>query len=504
MSDTPLEASRFDPDEEVSRRSVGRGAMVTAFAQGLKFVVQFISVVALSRLLAPEQFGIMAMATPFFAFLILFQDLGLTQATIQRQTISHAIVNYLFWINMAAGAVLALALLLVSPLIAWFYGEPRVGGLVAAMSILMVIYAAGAQHSAILSRKMKFQWLAIIEVASAALTMIVTVIWALADRSYWALYFGVLAGAIASTSAMWIASRWLPSAPRSCPEARASLGFGASLTGSNLANFLSRNLDNVLIGRVWGSVQLGLYDRAYKLLLFPLSQITNPLSRVMVPSLSRLIKEPERYRSGYLAVMPLILFATLPGVAFAGAMSDRLVPFALGEQWTGSAPIFSALAFAGLLQPLNNPAGWLFISQGRGGDAVRWALFTAACSMCAFALGIPYGALGVAIAISVSEYLRTPLLWAYVGRSGPVTSGDMLRIALPFVAGAHASMLVIWLVSDLLPQQVVLGLISGFALSYAATLAIACLFPCGRAAIAQARSSLANLRGGDRRVAAHG
>ncbi|KKC26948.1 lipopolysaccharide biosynthesis protein [Sphingomonas sp. SRS2] len=503
MPEPPL-VSRFDPDEEVTKRAVGRGAMVTAFAQGLKFLVQFISVVALSRLLAPEQFGIMAMATPFFAFLILFQDLGLTQATIQRQTISHAVVNYLFWINMAAATMLALLLLALSPLVAWFYSEPRVGGLVAAMSVLMMVYAAGAQHSAILSRKMKFQWLAVIEVSSAAATVIVTLLWALVDQSYWALYFGTLAGAITSTSAMWFGSRWLPSLPRACPEAKESLGFGASLTGSSLANFASRNLDNVLIGKVWGSVQLGLYDRAYKLLLFPLSQITNPLSRVMVPSLSRLLSEPERYRSGFLAIMPLILFATLPGVAFAGAMSDRLVPFALGEQWTGSAPIFSALAFAGLLQPLNNPAGWLFISQGRGADAMKWALFTAACSICAFALGLPYGALGVAIAISVSEYLRTPLLWAYVGRRGPVKARDILRIALPFVTGAHISMLIIWLVSDLLPEGPVLGLISGLVIAYGATLAIAYLFPGGRAAIVQARSSLAHLRGSDRTIHARG
>ena len=484
----------FNPHEGPSKRSVGRGAMVTALAQGLKFLVQLVSVIALSRLLEPEHFGIMAMATPFFAFLILFQDLGFTQATIQRPSINHSIVNYLFWLNMSAGSALAVTLLIMSPFIALFYNEPRAGGLVAAMSALTVIYALGAQHSAILSRRMLFRPLAVIEVVSAATTVAVSILWALAEPTYWAIYVGTLAGASVSTLGMWLSSRWRPSWPKRCPEARESLGFGASLTGFNLANFASRNLDNVLIGRAWGSVQLGLYDRAYKLLLFPLAQITNPLSRVMIPSLSRLIGEPERYRSGYLSVIPLILFATLPGVAFAGAMSDRLVPFALGQQWTDSAPIFSALAFAGLLQPLNNPSGWLFISQGRAAEAMRWSLFTAVCSIVAFVLGLPYGAFGVAVAISITEYLRTPLLWLYVGRKGPVRTAEVAKVAIPLVIGAHLAMLCVWAVQDFLPGPTIASLACGLAISYSVTLISACVFPGGRGAFKAAALLINHLR----------
>ncbi|TGV78522.1 lipopolysaccharide biosynthesis protein, partial [Mesorhizobium sp. M2D.F.Ca.ET.145.01.1.1] len=105
---------------------------------------------------------------------------------------------------------------------------------------------------------------------------------------YWALFAGTLTGAVLPTLCYWASSRWRPGLPRKVEGISQLIHFGAGITGFNFANFFARNLDNVLIGKYWGEAQLGLYDRAYKLLLFPLSQITNPLSKVMVPALSRL------------------------------------------------------------------------------------------------------------------------------------------------------------------------------------------------------------------------
>jgi PST family polysaccharide transporter len=306
------------------------------------------------------------------------------------------------------------------------------------------------------------------------------------DRSYWALYAGALAGAVLPTLCYWVNSRWRPGFPRKVAGVGELLNFGAGITGFNFANFFARNLDNVLIGKFWGEAQLGLYDRAYKLLLFPLSQIANPLSKVMIPALSRLKDEPDRYRSAYLRVMPLMLLVALPGVATAVAMSDLLIPFALGEQWRESSDIFRALGFAGLLQPLNNPAGWLFISQGRSGDFMRWGIVTAMTSALAFLIGLPYGALGIAVAYAASEYLRTPFLWMYVGRKGPLRVGDMFRAATPFVLGAHLALAAVWFARPFLPHQEILAIIGAAILSYLVAIVIALLFPSGRESLQEA------------------
>lgn len=473
-------STSFDPRPGSLGRSVGRGALVTGGAQGVKLVCQLASVVVLSRLLSPEDFGIVAMAAPVLGFVGLFQDLGLTQATVQKKGITHGEVNALLWINMGACLLLALLLLLISPLAGRFYADPRVGTLVAAMSVQILIYGAGGQHFAILNRRMEFGRIAIIESVGAIASLGTAILWALVHPSYWALYASGVVGAVVATVGAWSASRWRPGLPRLVEGTRHLVRFGAGLTGANFANFFARNLDNVLIGRYWGNAQLGLYDRAYKLLLFPLQQITNPLSKVMIPALSRMNDQPDRYRHAYLRVAPILLFVCLPGVAFAVAMADVLVPVALGQQWSGSAPIFQALGFAGLLQPLNNPSGWLFISQGRSMDAMRWGIVTAVTSIVAFVIGLPYGAFGVALAYAISEYLRTPFLWLYVGRRGPVGAADMARASAPFVIGGHLAIGLLWAVRSALPAEPVAALLLTAVLSYAFVGCFAGLFPAGR------------------------
>lgn len=479
-------AISFDPPAGSLRSSAARGAVATGAGQAVKMGCQLVSVLVLSRLLTPDDFGLVIMCAPVITFLGMFQSLGLVQATVQRPSIDHARVNFLFWINVAASVAISALLVLSAPLVADFYNEPRVGPLIAAMAIPMLLTGASSQHSALLTRRMRFGQLASLDAFSAATTLIGSIACALVQPSYWALFGGTLIGAGLTTAATWIASGWRPSLPRSVPDGWEMLNFGAGITGFSFANFFARNLDNILIGRYWGGVQLGLYDRAYKLLLFPLTQIANPLSRVMVPALSRMASEPDRYRAAYIQVIRLTLLATLPGVAWGTAMAGSLIPLALGPQWAGSAPIFAALGFAGLVQPLNNPAGWLFISQGRSRDYMIWGVWTAGFATAAFGIGIFYGAIGVAMAYSASEYLKTPLLWHYVGRKGPVRSSHIVRGAGPLLLGAHVAIAVVWLLRDEFVGAPVVALAQGLLLSYAVSIAFVAIFRSGRGSIKDA------------------
>ncbi len=473
----------FDPPEGSLRRSVGRGAVATAVAQGVQVALQVASVLVLSRLLVPEDFGIVAMCAPVVALLGMLQDLGLVQATVQRKGLVRAEVNFLFWVSVAASSAMALALVALAPVVAAFYGEPRVGPLIAAMALPMLLSGTGAQPGALLNRRMQFGRIALISVAGGVTTLAVAVAWAWWRPSFWALFAGSLAGSAVMVALSWGLAGWRPGWPRRVAGARALLGFGAGITGFNFANFFARNGDNVLIGRVWGGAELGFYDRAYKLLLFPLSQVANPLGRVMVPALSRLQEEPDRYRHAYLRVLNLSLLVCLPGVAWATAMADTLIPAVLGAQWQPSAPIFTALGFAGLLQLLNNPSGWLFISQGRSTDYMLLGLASAGFAVAAFAAGLAWGALGVAVAYAASEYLKTPVVWAVVCRKGPVRLAHVVQACGPAMVAAHLTVLVVYLAHDRLAAQGVPGLVAAAMLSYVIFASVLLLFGPGRATL---------------------
>lgn len=475
----------FDPPDEALGRSVGRGAVATGGAQAVKLGCQIVSVIVLSRLLQPGDFGIVAMTAPVIAFVGLFQDLGLTQATVQKKHITHRDVNSMFWINMIVSALLGVLMILIAPFVASFYSEPQVAPLVTAMSLQLIILGAGAQHHALLSRRMEFGRLAALECVAAVIGLAVAIAWAWVWHTYWALFIGGITTIAITTLGCWLSSHWLPGRPRWAGGTGGMINFGAGITGFNFANYFSRNLDQILIGRRYGNQDLGLYDRANRLLLLPLQQIINPLSRVMIPALSRMVEEPDRYRRAYLRVVPLLLFIALPAVAVAIAMADRLIPLALGEQWRGAIMIFQALGFASLLQPLNNPSGWLFISQGRSMEFMRWGIFAAAVTSVALLVGLPYGVFGVALAYAISEYVRTPLLWLYVGRKGPVKAGDIMVAALPFVLGAHISVAALWALKSYLAVNPIIALLVASVFSYAIVAGIAILFASGRGTLSE-------------------
>lgn len=484
MSEPSAKDAFARPNGAMRGRAIG-GAIKTSAAQFIRLGVQFVSIFVLSRLLPPSQFGLLAMVAPVVGFAALFQDLGLAQAVVQKEPLVQREVSGLFWIGLAMSVALALALSLLSPLVGWFYREPAVVPLTVAMSANIVLGGLMAIPSALLARRMQFGKLALIEATGAVVGLAVSIGAALLLHDAWALYLGNLAAALTPAIGYWWLARWLPLRPMRRAGVGGALRFGAGITGFNIANFFARNLDNVLIGRVWGERPLGLYDRAYKLLVFPLQQISAPVSRVMLPVLSQMNNDPQRYRAAYTRTLTQMMLVAVPGIAFMVGCSGPLVTALLGRNWADAAPIFAILGLASFVQIPNNSTGWLFISQSRTRDYTLWGLFSALTSVASFAIGVPYGPRGVALAYMIGEFIRTPMLWWFVGRRGPVSIGDLGRLAAPYFSGGVAALLVVRAVLAHLPARGIVPLASAFVAAYGTTLLWLCCFRHGREAIRQ-------------------
>ena len=256
---------------------------------------------------------------------------------------------------------------------------------------------------------------------------------------------------------------------------------GAGITGFNVFNFIARNLDNVLIGHVWGDAALGLYDRAYKFLLFPLLQINAPLARVMLPTLARLRTDEPRYRFAYLRSVNQLLLVTQPGIVFAIATADIFVPILLGEEWRAAAPIFRWMGLASLLQPISGTTNWLFISQGRSRAFAWFGAFNAAISSVAFCAGLPWGPIGVAAAYSISQVLlRSPVMWWMATRTGPVRLRDLCSIGTTHALAGAVTFTAIVVLRRTTTFDGVPALAFFLCLSYALTVLMLALIPSGR------------------------
>lgn len=429
--------------EQVDNNSKSRAArniVITGTAQVWRVVTSLLLTVVTTRLLMPSDFGILAMVGTATALIALVKDLGISQAIIQRDTISPGQIDSLFWISIAASMAFALLLGASAPLIAGFYAEPKVEILTIAFSALVLISGPQAVPAAILSRNSHFDKLAIIDVASATIALVVGVAGALLWRSYWALYASAVSATIVTGVGVWLSTRYRPGAPGFDTNTAQMLRFGSHISGFNIVNYLSRNCDKILIGRFQGGDQLGLYDRAYRLLLFPLTQLHGPIGQVLVPLLARIQAEPGKYRSTYTEAVSLIMIATQPGILFAIVCAPELFDLLFGSQWIPAAPIFQWLGVAALHQVMTSTAGWLFLSQGRGSDFFKLGAYSAVATVASFAIGLPWGAVGVAASYTVVNYVvLLPLAWVNAGRRGPISCEDLVRLAIPHVAAIFAT-----------------------------------------------------------------
>jgi PST family polysaccharide transporter len=426
--------------EDLAGRSV-RGGAVTVAAQIVKIVMQFGVTIVLARLLKPEAFGLVAMVAVVLTFLETFKDLGLSAATVQRPTITHEEVSTLFWVNVGLGLVAALLMVPLAPLLAWFYGEPQLVHITLVLGIGFALSGLSTQHLALLRRQMRFSALATIQMGAEILGMAAAVAAAWLGADFWALIIQRLVWSAVMAGGGWLWSGWMPGKPAALSSVRELLGFGGNVTGSNLVNLFVRNLDQVLIGWYWGAYPLGLYDRAYKILLLPINNLNAPLFSVAMPALSRLANDPERYRRTYLGMVEKLSMVTMPCAALLVAAPDLVVRLLFGSQWTAATPIVAWLGLASLYQPVTYTCSWLFMTQNRTDEMLRWGMIGSAMTAAAIVIGLPFGAVGVAVSFALSGIcVRVPMLFWAVGRHGPVRTLDFPRAMLPSIA---ASLLVV-------------------------------------------------------------
>jgi len=413
-----------------------RGSFFMIGAQVFRNVIIFGSTIIVTRLLHPDDFGLIACLAPVIAFIMLLQDAGLQQALIQRERLTFAEENGVFWILAVLSLFFAAVLWASATSIAAFYGDPRLVPLTMMASVTLLIGGLSAVPMSLLNRHMRFREIAVIDVAAQALGSASAVLGAWAGLSYWALMMMPLVSSLVKViGALWLGG-WRPGWPRFAID-RALFSFGANLTGFNLVNFFARNLDNILIGRVWGTVELGYYDRAYKLLMLPLQALNAPLSRVMIPILSRVQNDRDRVRRIYIRAVGVLALGVVPGMAAVTIAAEDLILVLFGEKWLPVVPIFYFLGAVGLSHIVHNPIGSLFISQGKSRQMLYLGAFNATTYVASFVIGLPWGAVGVAGALAVSEYaIRVPMIWYYMNRIGLIRWQDSVQIQVPLLIAA--------------------------------------------------------------------
>lgn len=416
-----------------------RGGAITLAGEATKLIVQVAGLLVLSRLLSPEDFGIVAMATVFLALGELLRDFGIPTAALSAPTLSRAQASNLFWVSTGIGAIAAILLLGCTPLIVALYGQPELATILPFYAASLLLNGVQVQYRVHLARAMRFKALAITDVFALVGAFSSAVVFALLGFGYYALVAQAVGYVALQLLARMIVSRWIPGRPRRSVGTRKFIVSGAHIGLSQLLTYGASNVDTVAIGVFWGPTVLGYYNRAFQLLTTPQRAAVGPLTNVVVPAARRYATEGGEIASILLRVqVPLALGSTWV-YAVAAATAPALIPLVLGGQWGASVVIFQALAIGGVLQSLSYVNLWAFLLHQKTLALLRYNLVTKLSTIVVIALVAPLGPVAVALVYSLMLTISWPIgvIWLRVvsgQQATPFLSNGVRYIATGLLA----------------------------------------------------------------------
>ncbi|HYI34705.1 MAG TPA: lipopolysaccharide biosynthesis protein [Glaciibacter sp.] len=413
-------------------RAAGRGAATTLSGQLIRIGVQLTGIIILGHLLSPSDYGLIASVMAIIGIGEVFRDFGLSSAAIQSRELSRNQKDNLFWINALIGLVLTSAALLCSPLIAGLYGDDRLGPLTQVLAFTFLLNALATQFRADLNRNFRFFALTTSEIGAQVGGLVVGIVMALNGYGYWSLAGQQVSQGLLMLIILIPVTRWFPRGFHRGTETMHFVRFGSNVFGTQLLGYASRNVDSVVIGATLGPGPLGLYNRAFQLLLLPLNQINAPSTRVALPVLSRLQDDRDRYAQFIILGQRVMLHLVTFILAFAAAQATPIIAITLGRQWLESAPIFQILSVAGFFQAAGYATYWVFLSKGLMRQNLYYSLVSRPLLIGLVLLGSLWGVHGVAAAYSIGMGLAWPLSLWWIHRVSDAPAGRM------FVAGVRA------------------------------------------------------------------
>jgi O-antigen/teichoic acid export membrane protein len=321
------------------------------------------STVVLARLLVPADFGLIALGTSMLAALDVLTSFRFDVALIQNQGAQREDYDSAWTLNQIFGAALALMLCAAAFPAAQFYEEPRLAPIILVLAVSALL--DGLQNIGIVNfrKELNFSREFAFTVIRKCVQVIVAGAMAFWLRTYWALAAGILASSISGVAASYALH---PYRPRwTLARAGHLLGFSKWLVLDSLMFFLRHRSSDVIIGKLAGPAQLGLFALAYELAIVAQNNVSAPIDRAMFPGYARMAANRETLKDGYLSVAGMVSLIALPVAVGTAAAAPVLVPLLFGPQWLGSIPVMQVLGFASAMTVLGAGAGSIYLAIGK-------------------------------------------------------------------------------------------------------------------------------------------
>lgn len=417
---------------EIEPQSIGRKVIIGAgwliFTRFALRSMGLVSTVVLARLLIPEDFGLIAMATAFLGMVQGISALGFHTALIKFQTRERRDYDTAWTLNAIRGVILAAIILVGSQVLPGYFGDPRLENILLALAVQPILAGIGNSRFVELERDLKFSKDFALFTVAKLLSVIVTIAVAIIWRNYWALVAGLLVGSVTRLSMSYILYPYLP---RVCFQSTRKLfGFTVWISGVNIANSISHNIDRLFAGGILGIASAGYYYMGQEISALLTRELFEPVARALYPGFAKISDQLEKLKSNALEAVGVFAAVGLPvGIGFA-FVAEEFVYLVLGEKWAVIIPMIQILAPILGIQTITNIANGVMMSLGEP----RSIFYRSAINLCLRAPllivgGVYFGFVGLFVAHAISHAIYFLLNYVMLVRRLNFSAFELINAA---------------------------------------------------------------------------
>lgn len=376
-------------------------------------ITQMVSTAALVRLLDKSDFGLMALVMVVKGFADIFMDFGITVAILHKQDLSQNQYSSLYWLNMIVGLIIYAVIWLISPIVASFYHEAALVKLIPLMCLAIPFSSIGRQQKTLLQKELYFKAIAIVDIVSALISLLVAVYFAYTGWGVYALVFSNLVRyTVGNVIYFFVGVRIVPIKLHfRLSETISSLKIGGYHTISQVINYFTGSFDVLIIGKLLGSEVLGIYNLAKDLVTKPSALVAPIASKVATPIFSKMQDDSEQMNRSFFSVQKIVSY--LNGFVYLGVftLAEPFVAFYYGEKYLVCVPLIHVLAIYYFIRQYGDTIGMVCIAKGRTDIDMWWNIIVVCFTPLVLWIGAQYSILVVTFALLLSQLVLTYPGW---------------------------------------------------------------------------------------------
>lgn len=417
--------------------------------QGIGFIVMII----MARVLTPADYGLVGELTIFIAVSQSLVDSGFSQALIRKQDRTEVDNSTVFYFNIGVGISLYLLMFFCAPLIARFYSQPILVPLTRLLSLNILINSLVVVQRAQFTIRIDFRTQAKASLTASIVSGCVGITMVYTGHGVWSIVWYQLSNLITNVVMLWILSKWRPQRGYSWKSFRELFGFGSKLALSGIINTIYNNIYLIVIGKVFKASDLGYYTRAHQFADFPSSNVSGIIQRVTFPVLCTIQNDEQRLRNVYRNFLRLAGFVVFPLMVGLAALAHPLINTVLTPKWAFAATLLQVICLSMMWYPIHSINLNLLQVKGRSDLFLKLEIIKKIVGITIMCISVPFGIIAMCWGALASSLIALVINTHYTGKLIDVGFFVQIRDLLPTLAYSFSMGAVVWLVSRLLPSD---------------------------------------------------